>query len=399
MMEQVKGKWIIYKKNKAYVSALILDNNLEKIQIEPCVHHQIGSIYIGKIQKIVKNIQAAFVEIAADTICYLPLNELDSPKKEGDQILVQIIQEAAKTKQATVSTNLSLSGKYSVVSIGGKKLHFSKKLHSGIKSKLIQYFQDETIMDEQSNLIFMEQDFSVIVRTNAIELNSYEILKEEILELTKQLANIIQVASHRTLYSVVYRVMEPYLKTIQDSYGSEYGEILTDDMKIYDSIRDFLSSNETDSVKLSYYNDTQLSLNSLYSLDTKLREISQKKVWMKSGAYLLIEPTETLTVIDVNTGKYVGKGTKEETFFKINMEACHEICRQIRLRNLSGIILIDFINMTDEEHEKELMHTLKVRLKNDPITTTVIDITALGLVELTRKRTTKSIYEQMEYLL
>ena len=399
MMEQVKGKWIIYKKNKAYVSALILDNNLEKIQIEPCVHHQIGSIYIGKIQKIVKNIQAAFVEIAADTICYLPLNELDSPKKEGDQILVQIIQEAAKTKQATVSTNLSLSGKYSVVSIGGKKLHFSKKLHSGIKSKLIQYFQDETIMDEQSNLIFMEQDFSVIVRTNAIELNSYEILKEEILELTKQLANIIQVASHRTLYSVVYRVMEPYLKTIQDSYGSEYGEIITDDMEIYDSIRDFLSSNETDSVKLSYYKDTQLSLNSLYSLDTKLREISQKKVWMKSGAYLLIEPTETLTVIDVNTGKYVGKGTKEETFFKINMEACHEICRQIRLRNLSGIILIDFINMTDEEHEKELMHTLKVRLKNDPITTTVIDITALGLVELTRKRTTKSIYEQMEYLL
>lgn len=399
MMEQVKGKWIIYKKNKAYVSALILDNNLEKIQIEPCVHHQIGSIYIGKIQKIVKNIQAAFVEIAADTICYLPLNELDSPKKEGDQILVQIIQEAAKTKQATVSTNLSLSGKYSVVSIGGKKLHFSKKLHSGIKSKLIQYFQDETIMDEQSNLIFMEQDFSVIVRTNAIELNSYEILKEEILELTKQLANIIQVASHRTLYSVVYRVMEPYLKTIQDSYGSEYGEIITDDMEIYDSIRDFLSSNETDSIKLSYYKDTQLSLNSLYSLDTKLREISQKKVWMKSGAYLLIEPTETLTVIDVNTGKYVGKGTKEETFFKINMEACHEICRQIRLRNLSGIILIDFINMTDEEHEKELMHTLKVRLKNDPITTTVIDITALGLVELTRKRTTKSIYEQMEYLL
>jgi ribonuclease G len=146
-------------------------------------------------------------------------------------------------------------------------------------------------------------------------------------------------------------------------------------------------------------NDTQLSLNSLYSLETKMREISQKKVWMKSGAYLLIEPTETLTVIDVNTGKYVGKGTKEETFFKINMEACYEICRQIRLRNLSGIILIDFINMTDEEHEKELMHTLKLRLKNDPITTTVIDITALGLVEITRKRTTKSIYEQMEYLL
>lgn len=399
MMEQVKGKWIIYKKNKAYVSALILDNYLEKIQIEPCVHHQIGSIYIGKIQKIVKNIQAAFVEIAADTICYLPLNELDTPKKEGDQILVQIIQEAAKTKQATVSTNLSLSGKYCVVSVGGKKLHFSKKLHSSMKNNFIQYFQDENIIDVNSNLTFIEQNFSVIVRTNANELNSYEILKDEILELSKQLANIIQVASHRTLYSVVYRVMEPYLRTIQDSYGSEYGEIITDDKEIYDSIGDFLSSKEPDSVKLSFYKDTQLSLNSLYSLETKLREISQKKVWMKSGAYLLIEPTETLTVIDVNTGKYVGKGTKEETFFKINMEACHEICRQIRLRNLSGIILIDFINMTDEEHEKELMYTLKLRLKNDPITTTVIDITALGLVEITRKRTTKSIYEQMEYLL
>jgi ribonuclease G len=253
MMEQVKGKWIIYKKNKAYVSALILDNYLEKIQIEPCVHDQIGSIYIGKIQKIVKNIQAAFVEIAADIICYLPLNELDTPKKEGDQILVQIIQEAAKTKQATVSTNLSLSGKYCVVSVGGKKLHFSKKLHSGMKNNLVQYFRDENIIDENSNLTFIEQNFSVIVRTNAIELNSYEILKEEILELTKQLANIIQVASHRTLYSVVYRVMEPYLRTIQDSYGSEYGEIITEDMEIYNSLRDFLSLKETDSVKLSFY--------------------------------------------------------------------------------------------------------------------------------------------------
>ena len=129
-------------------------------------------------------------------------------------------------------------------------------------------------------------------------------------------------------------------------------------------------------------------------MDTKIQEALQKKVWMKSGAYLVIEPTETLTVIDVNTGKYSGKGTGEETFLKINLEACEEIALQLKLRNISGMIIIDFINLKNKQAEVELITCLKKLLKKDPIKCDFIDMTPLGLVEITRKRISKSLLEQ-----
>ena len=147
--------------------------------------------------------------------------------------------------------------------------------------------------------------------------------------------------------------------------------------------------------RLRYYADPSLSLSGLYNLASKRKEAFERRVWLKSGGYLVIEPTEALTVIDVNSGKYIGKKAARDTFRLINAEAAVEIARQLRLRNLSGIILVDFINMERKEDEKELMHLLALELKKDPIKAAVIDMTPLGLVELTRKKVRKPLREQM----
>ncbi len=149
----------------------------------------------------------------------------------------------------------------------------------------------------------------------------------------------------------------------------------------------------TETLSLKYYNDPLLSLGSLYSVKSFLKNALSEKVWLKSGAYLIIQPTEALTVIDVNTGKNVAKKDVQENFLKINKEAAIEIAYQLRLRNISGIIIIDFMNLTSKEAEDELMSLLRAELKKDPIPTQLIDMTKLGLVEVTRKKVRKSLGE------
>ncbi|MFW5668145.1 MAG: ribonuclease E/G, partial [Acetivibrio ethanolgignens] len=151
--------------------------------------------------------------------------------------------------------------------------------------------------------------------------------------------------------------------------------------------------------KLRLYEDETTDLNRLYGIETSLSKVVAKQVWLKSGGTLVIEPTEALTVIDVNTGKAI-KGNKkvQETFFKVNLEAAKEIAFQLRLRNLSGIIIVDFIDLDSEEHKKELLRALKEYLKEDPLKAVVVDMTPLGLVEITRKKLRKPLHEQLHHL-
>jgi ribonuclease G len=186
-----------------------------------------------------------------------------------------------------------------------------------------------------------------------------------------------------------------YLTSILGSRSDKLTEIVTDDPTLYEEIHDFLMEEmQGDIAKLRLYEDRQLPLKALYRLDKGLTDALSSKVWLKSGAYLVIEPTEALTVIDVNTGKYTGGKDKQETIRKINQEAAREIVRQLRLRNLSGIILVDFVDMNREEDEKELLELMKELLKADPLKAAAVDMTGLGLMELTRKKQKKTLAEQ-----
>lgn len=394
-----KGKVLIFRHQDRILTALISENRLLMVTAAKEQEQSlVGNIYIGKIQNIVSNIQAAFVEINKGLLCYLSLSDVKEPMltngrtwdgklKIGDELLVQVERDALKTKQPAVTTKLSLSGSYMVVNAEKSgKTGISNKLSGDIKEKIKAYISENGL----------QTDFDVVIRTNAGSLEgNYEVLAKEWNRLNAEMNNILEIAPYRTCFSCLKQSVPDYLKSLQEIYREEYGEIVTDDGEIYENIKEFLK-NEGNDTPLRLYEDNRLPMQKLYSIETKLQEALGSRIWLKSGGYLVIEPTEALTVIDVNTGKYdAKKGDAEETYYKINLEAAREIAFQLRLRNLSGIIIVDFINMKSEEHQKTLLQELRSFIKRDAVKTDVIDITALGLVEITRKKINKTLKEQL----
>lgn len=194
----------------------------------------------------------------------------------------------------------------------------------------------------------------------------------------------------------MYQAEPEYLKSLKNSHIGTLEEIITDQRDIYQTIEAYFKSAPSEEKEnLRFYQDPLLSLTSLYSLQSVMSQACQKRVWLKSGGYLIIEPTEAMVVIDVNTGKYSGKKEQSDTIRLINLEAAQEICRQIRLRNLSGIIMIDFIDMKEDSDKTLLLEQLRRYAAQDPVKTTVVDITELNLVEMTRKKGKKPLWEQL----
>lgn len=353
----------------------------------------LGNIYVGKVKNIVKNIQAAFVEIENGLLCYLPLEDVKSPiyvkhgkqnqLVEGDELLVQVAREAVKTKAPSVTTNLSLTGKYLVLTTGNCTVGYSSKLKTEEKDRLKELISGWDL-----------PKVGLIVRTNAAMAEEEELLREYE-ELLRQHQFLTVQAVHRTAYSCVKKNPPAYLTSILGCRSDRLKEIVTDDRELYEEIQAFLLAQMPgDSEKLRLYEDKQLPLKTLYRLEKGLAEALGERVWLKSGAYLVIEPTEALTVIDVNTGKYTGGKNKQEAIRKINQEAAKEIARQLRLRNLSGIILVDFVDMAEKEASKKLLETMREMLKADPMKAAAVDMTELGLMELTRKKQKKTLLEQ-----
>lgn len=307
------------------VMLLIQNNRLVVMKsLEPSL---VGTIVIGRVDKITPGKDSCFVRIDKKVSCFLPFSkefqpfltnrEWDGKLKEGDQILVSVIRDGLKTKLPTVSADY-------------------------------QSFLDDT---------------------------------EE-----------LEPIRHKALYSV--------LKTADDSFqkiyetfilDSEYHEVITDQEEVYHSVGAFF---ESKGKKVRFYQDSSFSLSSLYSLKTKCEEAFGKRVWLKSGAYLVIEQTEACVVIDINSGKNIKKETPLEVNLAINLEAMQEIALQMRLRELSGMILVDCINMASREQEQLLLDTMRNAVANSPIPVKVHDITRLGIMEITRKKMGKSLQEQ-----
>ena len=359
----------------------------------------LNNIYVGRVSQVAKNIGAAFVEIEKGKKCFLPLSDLKQPVyvkriterqplSQGDELLVQIVREAVKTKDPQVSTNLSLAGIYSVVTSGERQLGVSTKIDP-VKRKALRELA-ESVYDER---------FGVIVRTNAADLaeDDEQILTSEIRSLQKQMLAIISQAPYRTLYSVLHEAPPEYIRILQNQPLEQLSEVVTDDAGIYAELTAFADAHPTMklSEKLRLYEDAQLDLHKLYSIQVQLERALQKKIWLKSGANLLIEPTEAMTVIDVNSGKNIKKKLPEEQHFQVNLEAAAEIAAQLRLRNISGIIIIDFIDMATAADQEQLLSAMRTFVRSDPVKTEVVDLTRLGLMELTRKKTRRPLREQL----
>lgn len=390
-------KLIVKQLNHNIVSALYEEGQMIQVNVDPVEDVSLlGNIYVGKVKNIVKNINAAFVEIADKQMCYLSLAEATSPiyitkANEkiciGDEFLVQISKEDVKTKAPVCSTNISFTGKYMVL------VH--KKGRLGISSKI----EEEGERRRLKKIVnpYLSDEYGLVIRTNAQEAEEGLII-EELKSLVSEYRRIVEQGVYRLRFSLVYRTPRAYLCAIRDNFSKDIEAIITDDAKLYEQMQEYLRLNQQEDLsKLRLYEDKMLPLDKLYSIEHKLSNALREKVWLDCGGSLIIQPTEALTAIDVNTGKAVTKKKQvQETFLKVNLEAAKEIAKQIRLRNLSGIIIVDFIDMEAGKDKKLLMDTLEAYLKTDPIKTTLVDMTALNLVEITRKKVRKPLLEQMK---
>ena len=401
------------KGEQNFIVSALYDENKKMIEVSlssPEEEGILGNLYIGRVENVVKNLNAAFIRISPNQICYYSMDEYRHPlftkkisqKKplvEGEELVVQVSREALKTKDPAVTTNLNFTGKYAVLTTENQQIGVSSKLSKTDRERLKQLIEG-----------IEHPDFGLILRTNAANASDDEILTE-IQALAEEWNTLKDTAQHQVCYTCLKKEASSYLKEIVNLPTTSVDEIITDDRKCFEQLCDMYGVEEaelwtkgsvsvpinevkvTETLTLKYYHDSLLSLSALYSVKSSLENALTEKVWLKSGAYLIIQPTEALTVIDVNTGKNVAKKDVQENFLKINKEAAIEIAYQLRLRNISGIIVVDFMNLASKEAEAELMSTFRAELKKDPIPTQLIDMTKLGLVEVTRKKIKKNLLE------
>ena len=396
-----QGSLVLVRRKGKIHGCYIRDNKLLRLTTDEENGRMEGMICIAKVMDIVPNINAAFLRICDERKCFIKLEDLQTghnlshPGKkfaQGDNVLVQISKESSKGKEASATCNIKLEGRFCVASLGQGKLLYSHKITSERRGFLEEQFLHKNFT--------LSDGIQIIIRTEADSdaVTCDEIIQEATI-LATQLKDLIEKAAHRSDYSVLSGVTPKYQEFIlgMNHTGEAFFEkILTDDSLIYQETKEFLTKKQPELLsKLHFYEDSLVPLNALYGLEGKFSEALSDKVWLKSGAFLYIEPTQALTVIDVNSGKYDQKSDKEDTYFKVNMEAAEEIATQIFLRNLTGIILVDFINMKNAAHKEELLKFLSESLKKDRNSARVLGFTRLGLVEITRKKTDKTIYEQI----
>lgn len=392
-------KLIITKGNHNIISSLYHDKEMIGVNVDQEGRESLlGNIYVGKVKNIVKNIGAAFIEIADGIMCYYSLEENVHPifcnaknndkVNIGDELIVQVQKENVKTKAPVVTSNLNFTGKYVVLTHGKTLIGTSNKItEEGERTRL------KGILTNYKN-----SEYGFIIRTNSMN-GKEELIRDEVAVLIGIYEELKEFGVHKSRFSLLYETPPNYICEIRDGYAVQIDEIVTDEKDLYDEISKYLSTyQKEDRSKLRLYADSLLSLSNLYSVTTNLENALREKVWLKSGGNLIIQPTEALTVIDVNTSKAVtGKKKASETFLKINLEAAREIAKQLRLRNISGIIIIDFIDMEKKADKDYLMRELRNHVNKDPIKTMLIDMTPLNLVEITRKKVRKPLLEQCHF--
>lgn len=392
------GKIVIVKRENSLLLFLIDDiGRPQLIQTVPMPDQEdiLGNIYVGRVAEVLPGIRAAFVSINSSLKVFLPLSDIREPLlvnrtydgmlKQDDELVVQVNTPALKSKQPGATTRLSLAGRYCVCNREGHGITCSEKLTKEQASRLKEAVLKEGISDRKK--------YSFILRTNAGALEVPTPLFQEIKQFTVFFDELENIYNHRSLYSCLYHSEPEIVKLVKDIPVSEYEEIVTDVPAVYGIMEEHYG---VKNVRL--YQDDMLSLSKLYSLETHLQEALGKIVWLKCGGYLVIEPTEAMVVIDVNSGKAESKGKKSRNFYlKINLEAAGEVARQLRLRNYSGMIMVDFINMESKEDNDALLSYLEKCLKKDKIKTRLVDMTALGIVEITRKKVNKPLMEALSY--
>ena len=352
----------------------------------------LGNVYRARVSNLSPNINAAFVDIQKGESCYLSMDDYHGEKlRVGDLLTVQVVRDKIKTKRYAVTTDISLQGDYAVTTLFAP-VGVSTKITDSSRKKNLKTLMQKILLAEQEAQLYLAEgnaveterikkiDIGGIIRTQA-EYAEDAVIEREIETQARLLYSIMKKAEYATQYTCLYHTEVEYIKDIRRMHALQDVEIVTDISEVTEAIPE-----------IPLYTDAY-TLVLRYSLASLLEKTLSKRAYLKSGAYLVIEPTEAMTVIDVNSGKSIKGKNAEEQFLKINIEAAKEIARQLRLRNISGIVMIDFINMKEDTHNQELVKRLAEFVRTDPVRTTVVDMTKLGLVELTRQKGKRALHE------
>jgi len=352
-----------------------------------------GNIYLGRVQNVLPGMEAAFVDIGTqknavlyrgdvqfdkdDVVEQGPDPRIEQVLKSRQLILCQVTKNPIGAKGGRLTQEVSLPGRFVVLIPDSRTYGISKRLPEGERRRL------RGILDR-----IKPEEHGIIVRTAAENATEHE-LTTDLTRLLEQWATIREAATKANSPTLLYREPPLAVRVIREEFSSDYRGIIIDDRALYTEVRDYIQAfNPEFADRVEYYDQSTegLALFEQYRVHEQLRKALDKKVWLPSGGSLIIEHTEALTVIDVNTGKNVGKSNLEETVFHNNLEAADEIARQLRLRDIGGIIVIDFIDMEVRENRRRVLEAFKDALARDKTRTQVFEISELGLVEMTRKR-------------
>lgn len=357
-----------------------------------------GNIYLGKVENVLLGMQAAFVDIGKEKNTFIhirdiipkasnetgnknePLNKhnIKNYIKTGMPILVQIKKDATSKKGARVSTHINLSGRYAVLMPNSDFITISKKIEKETeKNRLLKIVKE-----------IVPQNYGIIIRTSAEEKSEEEIKRDinNLIITWQEIVNKYEKAKKRTTFTpqLIYKNQGIIEKLIIDLIDQDLSKVIVNEEKTYENIKKVLEkiALETD-VKVELKKEKNI-LN-IYEIQEQLEKANNRKIWLKCGGFITIDKTEALTAIDVNSGKYVGTKDLEKTIFTVNKEATIEITKQIRLRDIGGIIIIDYIDMENKEDKAKILEILEENLKKDRSKTQVIGFTPLDLLEMTRK--------------
>jgi len=382
--------------------AIVENGVLQEILVERSNRRGlVGNIYMGKIVRVLPGMQAAFVDMGSDRAAFLHVSDMIMMNeeyhyletviheeyitelvREGQKIVVQVIKDPIGTKGARLTTRLSLPSRYLV---------FMPDLtHVGVSTRIEDEQERERLKKGVEGFLPKGQTGGFIVRTAAegAPLEDIESNYAYLIKLWQATQNKIETAKSG---DIIHEDLPLYLRALRDYINFETEKIRIDDQSAFEQANSFIQTFVPKMSGRVEINAGERPLFDLYSIEDEIQRALHRKVQLKSGGHLIFDQTEAMTTIDVNTGAFVGHRNLEETIFKTNLEAAATIARQLRVRNLGGIIIIDFIDMTNEDHKQQVLRTLEKALAKDHTKNSISQVSSLGLVEMTRKRTRESL--------
>ncbi len=381
--------------------AIVENGVLQEVAIERSRRRGlVGNVYKGKVCRVLPGMEAAFVDIGLEKAAFLHASDVIAETRdeqaepqnhhprsisallqEGQSVLVQVVKDPLGTKGARLTTQITIPSRYLVLMPYGSNIGISSRIEDGAERERLR---------ELVERLRGEREHGFILRTAAEGVSERE-LRQDIEFLYRVWDRILERERGSQAGACVYCDLPLVKRTLRDMVGVECDRVLVDSRETCKELTEFVESYVPEMAgKVSHYTGER-PIFELYNVEDEILKALERKVLLKSGGYLIFDQTESMTTIDVNTGGFVGSRNLEETIFKTNLEAAHAIARQLRLRNLGGIIIIDFIDMLEPEHRRQVLRALEKALEKDHARSQVCDVSPLGLVEMTRKRTRESL--------